>query len=148
VAGGIAGDVHAALRRIEPAHSGAEVDMSFIQKLFKYAKPAAVVAVAVLSPIWSALSDNQITSAEWLTTASVFLSAIGVAIVPELPVGIARYAKTFVTFFVAGTTSAAVLVVGGLTGREMIQIIITAALAIGVTAFVPNKGDYKATGKV
>jgi len=102
-------------------------------------KAAALVLVAVVQAVWSALSDGY-TDQEVVMTVSIGLAAVGTYIVPELPGSIATIAKTVVTFLVTGFATATLLMVGGLTGQEVLECILTAAAAIGLSV-MPNKDD-------
>ena|ERR1700741_3597809 len=108
----------------------------------KYAKAIGAVVVTVLMFVVSILTDG-ITAQEWVMLAGTLVSAIGVAVVPELPSGIAAWAKTVVTALSGGLTVLAVVITGGLTTTEVIEVVVAALAAIGVVAVVPNKGDYK-----
>jgi hypothetical protein len=111
--------------------------------LSKYAKAAALVAVGILTFVASALTDG-LTDQEVVMTVSVGLSAIGVYVVPNLPVTIANVAKAVVTFLVTGMTALSLVILGGLTGTELIEVVLAAAASIGFVAGVGNKGDYLA----
>lgn len=103
-----------------------------------YAKPIGVVTVAVITAVVAALTDNSITPQEWVVISGVGLSAVGAAVVPNLPTGIASYAKAIVTFLVAGAATLAVLVVGGLTVAEVLEVLIAAAASVGIVAAAPG----------
>lgn len=106
-------------------------------------KAVALVAVAIGTFVASILTGG-ITPEEWAMVAAVGLSSAGVYIVPELPTGAASVAKTALTFLVTGATTLALVVSGGLTGAEMLEVILAACASIGLVAVVPNVGDHKA----
>jgi hypothetical protein len=108
----------------------------------KYAKAIGAVAVTVLSFVSSVLTGG-ITPQEWVLVAGTFVSAVGVAVVPELPTGVGAWAKTIVAALGGGLTVLATAVLGGLTAQEVIQVVVAALAQIGVVAVVTNKGDYK-----
>jgi hypothetical protein len=103
-----------------------------------YAKPIGVVVVAVITAVVAALTNDQISAQEWVVIFGVGLSAVGTAIVPNLPSGIAHYAKGAVTFLVAGTATLAVLIVGGLTTAEVLEVLIAAAASVGIVVAAPG----------
>jgi uncharacterized membrane protein YhhN len=103
-----------------------------------YAKPIGVVIIAVITAIVAALTNNSISPQEWVIVVGVGLSAVGSAIVPNLPAGIASYAKSIVTFLVAGAATLAVLVVGGLTTAEVLEVLIAAAASVGIVVAAPG----------
>lgn len=104
----------------------------------QYAKPIGVVIVAVITAIVAALIDDTISPQEWVVVTGFGLSAIGTAIVPNLPYGIARYAKGAVTFLVAGAATLAVLIIGGLTVAEVLEVVIAAAASVGIVVAAPG----------
>lgn len=105
--------------------------------LSRYAKAVAGVLVTVAAFVASVMTDG-ITPQEWVLIAGTAFSAVGVGIVPNLDSGVAVYAKGVVAFFVAGTGSLAVLIAGGLTPTEVIEAVVAAAAAVGVTTLLPN----------
>lgn len=108
----------------------------------RYAKAFSAVVVTVLAFLVSVMTDG-ITAQEWVLTIGTGLSATGVAVVPNLPVGIGAAAKAIVTFLIAGTTALSVLILGGLTTAEVIEVIVAACASVGIVAIVPNIDDYR-----
>lgn len=108
----------------------------------KYKKAAATVLVAVLTAVASALTDG-ITAREWVVVAGVFLAAFGAGFVPNLPAGVGSVAKAITTFLIGGTAVLSVLIVGGLTSAETLEVVIAAFAAVGVTAAPRNIGDFR-----
>jgi peptidoglycan/LPS O-acetylase OafA/YrhL len=108
----------------------------------KYAKAIGAVVVTVLSFI-STVLNGGISPQEWVMVAGTLVSAIGVAVVPELPTGVGAWAKTIVAALGGGLTVLATSILGGLTTQEVIQVVVAALAQIGVVAVVSNKGDYK-----
>lgn len=104
----------------------------------QYAKPIGVVVVAVITAVAAALTDNTITPEEYVVISGVGLSAVGSGIVPNLPAGIGAYAKGIVTFLVAGAATLAVLIVGGLTVAEVLEVLIAAAASVGIVVAAPG----------
>lgn len=108
----------------------------------KYRKAAGVVLVAVLTAVASALTDG-ITDREVVIVAGVFLAAFGTAFVPNLPTGVGAVAKAITTFLIGGTAVLAVVIAGGLTTAEFLEVVIAAFAAVGVTVGARNVGDYR-----
>lgn len=102
------------------------------------------LGAAVVAAIWAALTDNvtanNITDQEWIVIGSLFVGAFGVQIVPNMEVGIARYAKTVVSILTAVLPVLGVLIIGGLTQAEVLELIIVGAGAVGLVASVGNPG--------
>jgi hypothetical protein len=105
--------------------------------LKRYAKAVGGVVVTVAVFVAAQLTDG-ITAQEWVLIVGTLFSSIGVGIVPNLDAGVAGYAKGFVSFFVAGTATMAVLINGGLTQAELIESIAAALAAVGVTVLRTN----------
>lgn len=108
----------------------------------KYKKAAGVVLVAVLTAVASVLTDG-ITAQEWTVVAGVLLAAFGTAFVPNLPTGPGGVAKAVTTFLIGGTAVLSVVIAGGLTMAELLEVLIAAFAAVGVTAGARNIGDYR-----
>jgi hypothetical protein len=106
--------------------------------LLRYAKALGAVLVAVVTAVIAALTDNFFTAQEGVVVAGVGVSAVGVAIVPNLAAGVAAYAKAIVAFLGAGLGAVAVLMAGGLTLAEVLEAVVAAAAAVGIVAAVPN----------
>lgn len=100
--------------------------------------------MAVVAAVWAALTDNEtsnnITPQEWVVIGSLAIGAFGVRIVPNLDEGIAKYAKGVVSFMTAALPVLGVLMIGGLTNAEILEVILTGAGAIGLVVAVGNPG--------
>lgn len=105
--------------------------------LSHYAKAITYIALAGLTFLVTALSDNALTGEELLNLAVVVVGAIGVYAIPNFPEGVAKVAKTGVAFATAGLVAALSFWTGGIEITEWIQIILAAFTAIGVY-IVPN----------
>lgn len=108
----------------------------------KYRKAVGVLVVTVLTAVASALTDG-VTAQEVTVVVGIGLGAIGASIVPNLPTGIGGYAKAVVTFLGGGVAVLAVLIDGGLTAAELIEVVIAACAAVGITVGPRNIGDYR-----
>lgn len=104
------------------------------------AKTWAMVGVAVLTAVYAALTDNGIDQREWLVIIGTGVGAFGVYIVPEMESGIARGAKTVVAFISAGLPVLYVVIDGGLTTAEVIEVVLAGLAAIGLVAGFGNQG--------
>ena len=93
---------------------------------------AAVAAVASL--LTAFLSDGTITLHEWILLGGSFAVAVNMFVVPNLDAGIAKYAKAVVTVVIALFTVLLVVIPGGVTTAEWIQVGIAVLTAIGVPA--------------
>lgn len=91
----------------------------------------AVVA-AVASLLVAFLSDNAISTVEWVMLGTAFITAISMYVVPNLTDGTARYAKGIVTFLLAAFGVLYVVLQGGVTTSEWIMVGIAGLTAIGV----------------
>ena len=100
--------------------------------------------MVAIAAIWAALTDDatrdRIVTQEWIVIGTMFVGAFGVQIVPNMEVGIARYAKTVVSILTAVLPVLGVLILGGLTQAEVLELIIVGAGAVGLVAGVGNPG--------
>jgi hypothetical protein len=109
-------------------------------------KAWAQLGVAILTAVYAALTDavngDNITDREWIVIASTGVGAFVVWIVPNLETGIAKYAKGFASFATAGLPVLYVVIPGGLTQAETIEVILAGLAAIG---FVVGFGEKRYT---
>jgi hypothetical protein len=96
------------------------------------------LAVAIAAAIYAALTDDMVTNQEWVVIGGTGVGALGVYIVPNLAFGIGRYAKGFVSFLTAGLAVLYVVIPGGLTNAEMLEVILAGAAAIGLVTGLGN----------
>jgi hypothetical protein len=101
----------------------------------QYAKLFAMVAVTMATTAVAALSDNQITTHEWINIASAGAGACGVFVAPNVPG--ARYTKFVLAALTAGLMAVASTIDGGLTMSAILQVTIAVVGALGVYA-LPN----------
>ena len=102
-----------------------------------YGKSITYIAMAALTFLVTALSDNSLSGEELLNLVVVVLGAIGVYAIPNFPEGVAKVAKTGVAFATAGVLAALSFWTGGIEVTEWIQIILAAFAAVGVY-IIPN----------
>jgi hypothetical protein len=114
-----------------------------MENISHYGKSITYIALAAVTFLVTALSDNTLAIEEILNLVVVVLGAIGVYAVPNLPEGTAKYAKTGIAFLTAAVIAALSFLTGGIVTSEWLQIIIAAFTAIGVY-IVPN--ELKKTG--
>lgn len=103
-----------------------------------YAKSIVYIALAAVTFLVTALTDNALAVDEILNLVVVVLGAIGVYAVPNFPEGFAKIAKTGIAFLTAAVVAALSFLTGGIAPTEWLQIIIAAFTAIGVY-IVPNE---------
>jgi hypothetical protein len=115
--------------------------------LAKYRKAAAVVAVTVLTFVAS-VATGGIDPHEWVLIAGVAVNAVGVAVVPNLDSGVGAVAKSVVSFLLAGLTVLATAVLGGLDAAELVEVVVAALAAVGVTALPNDWPPATVPGKV
>lgn len=101
--------------------------------------------VAVVAAVWAALTDDEtrdaITSAEWIVVVTMAVGAFGVRIVPNLDEGVAKYAKGVVSFLTAALPALALVIAGGLTNAEILEVLLVGAAAVGLVVSFGEK-DY------
>jgi hypothetical protein len=104
---------------------------------------------AVAAAVWAALTDDAtreaITPAEWIVVATMAVGAFGVQIVPNLEAGLAKYAKGVVSFLTAALPALALVIAGGLTNAEILEVLLVGAAAVGLVVGVGEKGYVFAT---
>lgn len=93
---------------------------------------AAIAAVGSL--VTAFLSDGAITLHEWILLGGSFAVAVNMFVVPNLDAGIAKYAKAIVTAVIALLTILLVVIPGGVTTAEWIQVGIAVVAALGIPA--------------
>lgn len=87
---------------------------------------------AIASLLVAFLSDNTITLHEWILLGGSFAVAVNMFVVPNLDAGLAKYAKGVVTAVIALFTILLVVIPGGVTTPEWIQVCIAVAAALGI----------------
>ncbi|QIG57905.1 hypothetical protein SEA_PAULODIABOLI_220 [Microbacterium phage PauloDiaboli] len=105
--------------------------------LSHYAKAITYIAMAGLTFLVTALSDNALTGEELINLLVIVVGAIGVYAIPNFPEGVAKVAKTGVAFATAGLVALLSFWTGGVEVTEWIQVILAAFAAVGVY-IVPN----------
>lgn len=99
----------------------------------QYSKAAAQVAATVLMGLIPLLVDNHLSTIEVINLCIIGTSSIGVAIVPNLTGGVAKYAKGAVAVIGAVLVLLTSLISdGSLSSSEIIQLIVAAFGAVGV----------------
>jgi hypothetical protein len=95
-----------------------------------------LVVMAVLVTIQQANADNHVSASEWVMVGLQAVMAVNVYFTANLP----QYAhmKTYVASVIAVMQLLVVLIDGGLTTNEIINLVITGVAALGV-AFTPQK---------
>jgi len=103
-----------------------------------YAKSITYIALAAVTFLVTALTDNTLSSEELLNLGVVVVGAVAVYLVPNLPEKAARFGKTIATFVTAALVATLSFLTDGISTTEWLQIGIAALAAIGVY-IVPNE---------
>ncbi len=98
--------------------------------LRKYGKAIAALAVAGLTGVASALTDNAFTAPEGVQVAIAVATAAGVWLVPTLPQHPGT--KTALAALLAVLNLAVTLITDGLTGAEIVNLALAALGVLGV----------------
>lgn len=105
-----------------------------------YAKAIVAIAMAALTALVAALTDDQLTVVELVHVAVAVVTAVGVYLVPNLPSGVGRYAKALVAIAGTALQAAVPLLTEGSIGVSGWLIVILAALSAVSVGIVPNSG--------
>ena len=100
----------------------------------RYLKFAAQVLATVLAAVLPALTDNEFSVYEQINCLIIGLGAISVLGAGNLPEGVWKYTKFYVSVATAVAVTLASLLSGGITGAEWIQIVLAGLGAAGVVA--------------
>lgn len=104
----------------------------------RYGKSIAAVLGAVALSIYVALTDDRISTLEWVLAGQAWLGALGVYVVPLAPQY--RWGKTAVGALFAGSELLVLVLPGGVNRQEWLGIVIVVASAAGV-AGLPAVSD-------
>lgn len=104
-----------------------------------YAKSIGMVLMTVVTAIVAAMTDDVVTTAEWINVAILGFGAASVFAAPNVPG--AAYTKTVLAVLTAALTAVASFLTGGITTAEWLQVLVASAAAVGVYA-APKSGDY------
>ena len=105
--------------------------------LSHYSKAITYIAMAALTFLVTALTDNVLSVDEILNLVVIVLGAVGVYLIPNFPEGFAKIAKTGVAFLTAAVVAALSFLTGGIEVTEWLQIVLAAFAAVGVF-IIPN----------
>lgn len=105
----------------------------------KYGKAAAAVAGAVAMSLWVALTDDRITTLEWVLAGQAWIGALGVYVVPLAPQY--RWAKTAVAALFAGSEALVLALPGGVNRQEWLGVVIVIASVAGVAGLPAVSGN-------
>lgn len=105
-----------------------------------YGKPIVATIAAVLMTLYDFVDDNHIDEVEWVKIAIAFAIAIQTYIVPltvEWP-----WMKTVVATLLSGLQVLVIVIVGGLTQQEIVELVIAiiTPLGIGIAPAVSHNG--------
>lgn len=100
-----------------------------------YAKAIAQVVATVLMGLIPLFVDGHLSTVEVVNLCTIGAAAVGVAVVPNLTGGVARYAKAIIAVLGAVLVLLNSMIADGvLSPDEMIQLGTAALGALGVTA--------------
>lgn len=103
-----------------------------------YGKSITYVALAAVTFLVTALTDDTLSMEEFLNLGVVILGAVGVYVIPNSPEGVARFLKTGVTAATAALVAILSFLTDGISTTEWLQIGIATLAAVGVY-IVPNE---------
>lgn len=103
-----------------------------------YAKALLYIALTAVTFLVTALADTALSVEEIWNLVIVVVGAITIYLVPNLPAGVGRYAKTTAAFITAFAVALLSFLTGGITVTEWLQILLAAFAGIGVY-IVPNE---------
>lgn len=98
----------------------------------QYLKFFAQVAATVLAAAYPLLSDNTLSTGEIINLIILGLGAVGVLGAGNLPEGVWKYTKFFVSVATAVFLLLASVVTDGVTNAELVQLVIAGLGAAGV----------------
>ncbi|SRR6266540_1992663 len=104
-----------------------------------YAKSAVMVLMTVVSAIVAALTDDKVSTAEWINVAIIGFGAAQVFTAANIPG--AKYTKFSLALLTAAATALVSFLSNGVTVAEWLQVAVAAAAAVGVAA-APRSGSY------
>lgn len=115
----------------------------------RYLKFAAQVVATVLAAVYPALADNEFTVFEQINCLIIGLGAISVLGAGNLPEGVWRYTKFYVSVATAVFVALASFLSDGVTGAEWVQIALAGLGAAGVIVapgpYVQPTGRHRAS---
>lgn len=113
----------------------------------KYGKAIAATLGAVALSIYAALTDNHISTLEWILSGQAWIGAVGVYLVPLAPEY--TWGKTAVGALFAGSEVLVLAVPGGVTSHEWLGILIAVGAAAGIAGLpaVSSNGISSAAPK-
>lgn len=105
-----------------------------------YGKPIVATIAAVLLTLYDFVDDNRIDQVEWVKIGIAFTIAIQTYIVPltvEWP-----WMKTIVATILSGLQVLVIVIIGGLTQQEIVELVIAiiTPLGIGIAPAISHNG--------
>lgn len=98
------------------------------------------LAVAILAAVYAALTDGGIDTQEWIVVVGTAVGSFVVWVVPNLDAGVGKYAKLLASFATAGLSVLYVVIPGGLTQAEVIEVVLAGLAALGLVGGTANLG--------
>lgn len=97
-----------------------------------YLKFIAQIVATVLAAAYPMIVDGNFSTEEQINCVILFLGAISVLGAGNLPEGVWKYTKFYVSIATAMVVALASMITGGLNGAEWVQIILAGLGAAGV----------------
>lgn len=105
----------------------------------KYGKAAWAVLGAVAMSFYVALTDNHVSTLEWVLAGQAWIGALGVYVVPLAPQY--RWGKTAVGALFAGSEALVLALPGGLNSQEWLGIAIVIGSVAGIAGMTSVSGN-------
>lgn len=110
---------------------------NYLASLKPYGKSVLAILGTVIAGLITALTDNNVSDAEWVNIAILGVGAVAVFFGPNTQY--AKYTKTVLSGLTAGLITLQSAITNGVTQTETLQIVLAVLTAIGVYT-VGNKG--------
>lgn len=114
-----------------------------------YLKFFTQVAATVLAALYPMIADGDFSLEEQINCLIIGLGAVGVLGAGNLPEGVWRYTKFFVSVATAVFVALASFLTDGVSGPEWVQVAIAGLAAVGVRQlpgpFVQTTGRHRAS---
>lgn len=106
-----------------------------------YTKFIGQVLATGLAALIPSLTDNVVSASEWVNVGILTLGSVGVLGAGNLPAGVWKYTKTYVSAATAGLVVLASFLTDGVSLTEWLQVVIAVLGSLGVFG-VPGPKVY------
>jgi hypothetical protein len=110
-----------------------------VRRLKTYSKAFAMVLFTIISAIVAALTDDVVTTAEWINIAILGFGAAQVFTAPNVPYS--KYTKTILAALTAAATALVSFLTNGVSTAEWLQVLVAVGAAVGVYV-APRSSNY------